>query len=118
MTGVQTCALPISLLSAARNRKNFQSASLADKVIGKAAALLCAYMKVSFVYTPLVSEPALQMLKTLRIDIEADKVVGFITDRSGTAPCPLENLMEQVDDPGDAYRIIINHFKEDNEKYE
>ena len=49
------------------DKTQLQDAMIADKVIGKAAALLMAHGKVKEVYTPTISAPALQVFKNYNI---------------------------------------------------
>ncbi|MCL4459450.1 MAG: DUF1893 domain-containing protein [Chloroflexi bacterium] len=74
--------------------EEMQGAAVADKVVGRAAALLCCYAGVSAVYTPLASESARQELRAADIQIVADQIVAHILNRSGDGPCPFERLTE------------------------
>ena len=53
-----------------------KDAMIADKVIGKAAALLMVYAKVKEVYTPTISTPALQVFKNNNIEIISERNVA------------------------------------------
>lgn len=68
-----------------------KSAFVADKVIGRAAAGLLVSGNVEYVYTDLISEPALSLLQEHNIKTEYLKVVPFIENRDKTGWCPLES---------------------------
>lgn len=85
-----------------------QDAMIADKVIGKAAALLMVYAKVKEVYTPTISTPALQVFKNNNIEIHYDKEVERIVNRKGDGLCPMETLCMYIENPEEAYITIYN----------
>ncbi len=95
------------LLEAIENFRNLVSgASAADRVIGRGAAFLCAYLNVDRVYGELVSEPAIDVLEKEDVEYSADKVVDNIENRSGSDICPFEKLTEDMKDPEEAYEGI------------
>ena len=85
-----------------------KDAMIADKVIGKAAALLMVYAKVKEVYTPTISTPALQVFKNNNIEIHYDKEVERIVNRKGDGLCPMETLCLNIENPEEAYITISN----------
>lgn len=89
------------------NKAQLKDAMIADKVVGKAAALLMAYGKVKEVYTPTISTPALQVFKNHNIEIHYDKEVGRIINRKGDGLCPMETLCLNIENPEDAF-VAIN----------
>ncbi|MBQ2906997.1 MAG: DUF1893 domain-containing protein [Bacteroidales bacterium] len=92
------------LMNLLKNDKSqLKDSIVADKVIGKAAALLMAYAHVKEVYTPIVSSPALKVFKEHNICIHYDMEVERIINRKGDGLCPMETLCLDVDNPEDAY---------------
>jgi hypothetical protein len=81
-------------------------ASIADRIIGKAAALLCAYSKVKAAYAVTLSEGGLRVLQKQRILCEYENLVPLILNTKQTDQCPLERLVESVNNPREAYRKI------------
>lgn len=65
-------------------------ASLADKVVGKAAASLMALAGVKEVYAEVISQSGLDMLRGADVEVSYAKLVGHISNRAGTGLCPLE----------------------------
>ena len=90
------------------NKAQLKDAMIADKVVGKAAALLMAYGKVKEVYTPTISTPALQVFKNHNIEIHYDKEVGRIINRKGDGLCPMETLCLNIENPEEAFVAINN----------
>ncbi|RLE88812.1 MAG: DUF1893 domain-containing protein [Thermoprotei archaeon] len=80
--------------------------SVADKVVGKAAALLLAYSKVKGVFAEVLSESGLRVLAENNIEFEFKKLVPVILDREKRTVCPFERLTLRVQSPEEAYRIL------------
>ena len=79
-----------------------RDSSLADRVVGKAVALIAVYSGIRAVDTPLASQGAAQVLKSHGIALQARSVVVQILNRRGDGPCPLERLTQPYDEPGAA----------------
>ena len=84
----------------------FRGATVADKVIGKAAALLFAYGGVGALHAQVVSEHALQALQVQAIPIEYAQKVEYIINRTGDGMCPMEKRVLEIHCPGEAYKIL------------
>ncbi|MBS7615681.1 DUF1893 domain-containing protein [Candidatus Bathyarchaeota archaeon] len=81
-----------------------RDASVADKIVGKAIALLCIYAKVKAVYALTMSKEAEHALKECGVYFERDKLVNEILDASGKEMCPFEKIALTIVDPNEAYR--------------
>lgn len=92
------------------DKSQLQDSMIADKVIGKAAALLMALAKVKEVYTPTISAPALQVFNNHNIEIYYDKVVERIVNRKGDGLCPMETLCLNIENPEEAF-LVINKWQ-------
>ncbi len=53
--------------------KNLVKSSVADKIVGVAAAMLCVYARVSSVFAMTISGPGIKVLKDNKIDIPVCK---------------------------------------------
>ncbi|MBQ3154985.1 MAG: DUF1893 domain-containing protein [Clostridia bacterium] len=80
--------------------------SAADKVVGKATALLYALLGAERVYARVASEPAAEVLRTHGIPLEADTVVPAIRNRTNTGFCPMEQATRDITDPKNAPKAI------------
>jgi len=74
-------------------------ASIADRVIGKGAALLCVYAGIREIHAGLISKPAQEVLKNAAIKYAYDKQTEFIQNRDKTGMCPIETRAEHTSDP-------------------
>lgn len=80
--------------------------SVADKIVGKAAALLFVLGGVKEVYTPVISKSAVDVLSRHGIYAEYDTVVQKIINRASTGTCPMELAVANINDPNDALKAI------------
>lgn len=81
------------------SKKLTKGASVADKVVGKAAAMLAVYGKISYIFAELTTFSAIKICKKHGIEIEYDKSVKAIQNRDQTGDCPMEQLSERVSIP-------------------
>lgn len=83
-----------------------KNAVIADKVIGKAAAMLLVYAGISQLHTVTISELAIDTLKNFDIQFSYENVVPQIKNRSGDGMCPMEASVMYVEKPEKAYEIL------------
>lgn len=83
-----------------------RGAALADKIVGKAVAMVAAYAGVTSVYTPLGSEAAQKVLADHKISFQADRLVPLIRNKPNTGPCPMERLTQPLDEPAAAVEAL------------
>lgn len=99
------------LLEAAEKlREEARNSSLGDRVVGRAAALIGAYLDIKAVFGKIMSEGAINVLKSYDITYEHDEKVPFIENEEGE-PCPFEKLVEDYEDPGEAYKEIESRIQ-------
>lgn len=87
-----------------------KDAAVADKVVGKAAALLYAYFQVSSVFGSLMSEGAAKVFRDRGIKFRFERLVPVILGKEGRGVCPFEGRVAGVSDPEDAFRILHGMF--------
>ena len=83
-----------------------RGAMIADKVVGKGAAVLMTAGGVRWVYADVISQSALEFLLTHNIEAEYGRVVPNIINRAGTDICPVERLCMQCEGIEDALTLI------------
>ena len=88
------------------NDGTFKGAFVADRIIGKAAALLHVYGQVKEVYTPVISKPAIAIYEKYGVKYTADNVIDNIRNRKNTGLCPMEIKVKEIDDPKQAYLLF------------
>lgn len=74
-------------------------ASIADKIVGKAAAALMIIGRIKELYADVISIPAKKILIKNGIRVYYRTEVTHIVNRTGTGWCPLETLCYELQDP-------------------
>ena len=82
-----------------RNGTRLQGFSAADKVVGKATALLYCLLGVKAVYANVISDPALDVLRRAGIHVQYALLVDAIQNRTGDGFCPMETATRDINDP-------------------
>jgi len=77
--------------------------SVADKIVGVAAAMLCVYSGVSSVFTLTISEGGIRVLENNSIVCLFEKKVSNIMNRNKTDVCPFEKLAMNSGSSKEAY---------------
>jgi len=83
-----------------------EGASVADRVAGKAIALLCVYAKINEVYAEILSKKAKTVFEENRISHEWKELVDNVLDLNKSGVCPFEKAATGISDPKDAYRAF------------
>lgn len=96
------------MMAIAQYKEEIKGAILADKIIGKAGALLAIHGGISEVYAHTISDCAKDILNKNGIRLESNRVVPYIINREGTDKCPMEKLVENIEVPEEAYKAIID----------
>jgi hypothetical protein len=101
------------MLEIIRDNQNILAETvIADKVIGKAAALLVAGYKVKQIYAEVLSQQAMEVLDQYPILYQYENQVAHIQNRSKNGQCPMEKLTQSINDPKLAYSNIIQYYRE------
>jgi hypothetical protein len=79
---------------------------LADRIIGRGAALLAVKGGVACVHADLISEPALEVLTNALVPLSYDRLVPHIINWTGDGMCLVEALTLDTNDLDEAYRRI------------
>lgn len=96
------------------DENKLSGALVVDKVVGRAAAAVCAAGGARKVVGLLMSEEAQAFLTAHGIVAEADRLVPKILNRDLTAGCPLEGAVAELNDPEQMVsnlRMMIERIK-------
>ncbi len=80
----------------------------ADRIVGKAAAMLFDLAGIRTLHAQVLSEPALQYLKSHNIDVSYDTLTLHIINRRGDGICPMERAAAGISDAQEALRILYD----------
>jgi hypothetical protein len=85
---------------------SLEGSSVADRVIGKAVALLCVYAKVKEVYASVLSRKAQAIFKENRIGCQWQEIVENVLNADKTGMCPFEKTAAGISKPEEAYHAF------------
>lgn len=99
------------LLERIDSGKTFEGFSAADRIVGRAAALLYAFMGVKEVFAPVLSEGAGEIFGRHKIAYGYAKRTPYIINRAGTGLCPMEEATAGISDPQEGLKAIREKLK-------
>ena len=91
---------------------DLRDSAIADKVVGRAAALLCVYCSVKAVYAIVVSSGGREVLKEHSVSLEFESLVPNILNRQQTDTCQFEKVVATISDADEAYERLKFCIKE------
>jgi hypothetical protein len=78
-------------------------ASVADRVAGKALALLCVYAGIREVYAEVLSKKAKVLFEENNVSCHWLQLVDHVLDVNKSGVCPFEKAAADISDPKDSY---------------
>jgi hypothetical protein len=91
---------------------SLRNASIADQIVGKAAAFLFVYSRANFVFAETISEKGLKLLEQNHVSAEFRNIVPNVLNRERTDVCPSEKMVLNCRDAKEAFGILGNVFKQ------
>ena len=88
------------------NKLDLRGFSVADKIVGKAAAFLFVYCGIKEVYAEVISKKGIEILEKYRIPYTYSTLTDVIINRKGDDICPMEKTVQDIDDPDAAYKAL------------
>lgn len=85
---------------------DLNGALAADKVVGKAAAYLYVLLGVRYVYSSVISKPAVDVFQRYGIEVSYDILVDAIENRTKTGFCPMERAVWDVQTPDHVLELL------------
>ena len=80
--------------------------SVADLIVGKAAALLFVKSGIKEVYAKTLSEGGKKVLGDNGVPVTYQTLTEKIINRAGTDTCPMEKAVAEASDPETAYALL------------
>ncbi len=99
------------LLALVNEQTTLAEGFVADRIVGKAAALLMVLQGAKNVYAETIDKPALAVFRTHGVNVMFRKAIPIIINRSGDGICPMENAVLAVDDPREAFTVLSETVK-------
>lgn len=89
----------------------FKDLIVADKIIGKASAMLLCLSKVKEVYCIVLSVQGKAILEKYQIPYHYETLTDAIINRKGDDICPMEKTVSNIDDLLQAYNALKDKLK-------
>jgi len=86
--------------------KELKGSTVADKIVGEAAAQLCAYSNVINVFAVTLSQCGEDVLEKNNIGYKYENLVPHILNFKKTDLCPFEKLVTGCNSPEEAYEKL------------
>ena len=86
--------------------------SVADKVVGKAAAMLFVKCGIKQVFAKTLSQNGKKILERFGIPYEYETLTEKIINRDGTDICPMEKTVLNIEDIEEGYTALKNKLKQ------
>jgi hypothetical protein len=91
--------------------KELAESSVADRIMGRAAALLSVYSNVSAVFAVTISKEGIKVLEDNNIPYQFESCVPKILNSKGDDMCPFEKLTITLTNPAKAYSKLKSLIK-------
>jgi hypothetical protein len=100
------------LLQLLNSGKNYLNYSAADKIVGKAAAMLYKLLNINNIYGEVMSISAINFLEQNNINFKYKIKTKEIINRKGTGICPMEETVLNIENPTEAKKLLEDKLKE------
>jgi len=88
-------------------REKLAGSVMADKIVGRAAALLMLYSVPAEVHAGVITTIAKELLREKGVNVFLDIEVPVIKEKDGRIYCPFEAMVQGISDPEEAYPAIV-----------
>ena len=88
-------------------REKLAGSVMADKIVGRAAALLMLYSVPAEVHAGVITTTAKELLRAKGVNVCLDIEVPAIKEKDGRIYCPFEAMVQGISDPEEAYPAIV-----------
>lgn len=95
-------------------KADLEGSSVADRVTGRAAAMICAHGGIKYLKTGLISDNGINVLKSTNIIYEYDERAPFIENRDRLGMCPIEKLSLKAENIEELLSRISNFLENIN----
>ena len=92
-------------------REKLANSVMADKIVGRAAALLMLYSVPAEVHAGVITTIAKELLRAKGVKVCSDVEVPAIKEKDGRIYCPFEAMVQGISDPEEAYPAIVTKMR-------
>lgn len=94
------------------NPSMLEEAIVGDRIVGRAAALLCAYSKVKAVFAISISDEAIELLEAHNILATWQDTVPYIVEKDLSSRYKLDVYLKDIEDPEQAVQMMKKYEAE------
>jgi len=84
----------------------FKGLEVADKIIGKASAMLLSLSGVKKVHAIVLPQAGKDIFDKYDVEYSFDELTDYIVNRKGDGMCPMEMTVKDIDDLREAYEAL------------
>ncbi len=99
------------LMKLAAEKHDLSKGFIADRIVGKAAALIMVLLGAKNVYARTLSKPAYEVFVKYGVNFTFTYLVEAIINRTGDDICPMEKTVLGTDEPKKAYELLTEKMK-------
>jgi hypothetical protein len=92
-------------------KERLRDTVMADKIVGRAAALLMLYSVPAEVHAGVITTKARELLEASGILAYHNAEVSAIKEKDGRIYCPFEAMVQGISNPEKAYNAIVSKIK-------
>lgn len=85
-----------------------------DRLVGKAVAFLFLKANIKEVHTKVISKLAKDLFDKYNVKYTYIEEIEYVVNRKKDGQCPMESLVNDIDDVDIAYELLIKKYKELN----
>ena len=100
------------LLAWVREGRDLSGFSVADKIVGKAPALLYAILGPDAVFSPVMSWTGRAVLLAAGVATSYDTLVPHIQNRTKSGQCPMDSSVTNVWEPYEAVGVLMDRAQQ------
>ena len=89
-------------------KERLRDTVMADKIVGRAAALLMLYSVPAEVHAGVITTKARELLEAGGIMVYPNTEASAIKEKDGRIYCPFEAMVQGISDPEKAYNAIVS----------
>ncbi len=104
------------LMKLQETKDYFKDLDVADKIVGKASAMLLTLSGVRSVYALTLSKAVQEIFDKYHIAYQYDEMVDYIVNNAGDGMCPMEMTVKDIDDLEEAYAALARKVQEMRKK--
>ncbi len=95
-----------------KDKRFFSGLIVADKIVGKASAMLLSLSEVQEVYCIVLSKAGEEIFKKYKVKYHYEQLVDYIVNRKNDDMCPMEKTVKDIDDLDEAYKALKKKVEE------